>query len=76
MIATSLFDAGGPRFDLLLDRYQSHQMLGNMASKAREASWDFGELGWIDPACMWSCPRGFRCREAGGRAGRLLPRLP
>ena len=28
------FDAGGPRFDLLLDRFQSHQMLGSMASKA------------------------------------------
>ena len=59
MIVTSLFDAGGPRFDLLLDRYQSHQLLGNiMASKAREASWDFGEMGWIDRGMHVVVPKG------------------
>ena len=56
MIAANLFDAVSPRFDLLLDRYQSHQMLGNiMASKA---SWDFGELGWIERGMYVVVPKG------------------
>ena len=52
------FDADGPRFDLVLDRAQLHQLLGIMAGKAREASWDFGELGWIDRGMHVVVPKG------------------
>ena len=57
-LAVKFFDAGGQRFNLVLDRAQVHQLLGIMANKAREAAWDFGELSWIDRRMHVVVPKG------------------
>ncbi len=51
-------DAAGPRCELALSRTQVHQLLSILARKAREAEWDFGELGWIDRRMHVVVPEG------------------